>query len=305
MNTPFFLPNAPSISLHRTQLPIENTTFSIIIPSWNNLDFLKTCIASLQKNSRFKHQIIIHLNESNDGSREWVEQNKFDYSYSETNIGICYAMNIARTLATTDYLVYFNDDMYACPDWDFWLYEEIKKQNSMFFFLSATMIEPRETGNDCVIAPFDFGSDPRNFEETRLLQNFEKLEKADWQGSTWPPCVVPMLLWDMVGGYSTEFSPGMYSDPDFAMKLWQAGVRNFKGVGKSRVYHFMSKSTGKLAFKVNGSRMFLNKWGVSTKVFTRYYLQRGSLWTGELSMPVQKILLKFHLCLNQIKRRLG
>jgi len=234
-----------------------------------------------------------------------VEKNNLDYSYSETNIGICYAMNIARTLATTNYLVYFNDDMYACPDWDYWLYEEIKKQTSMFFFLSSTAIEPRETGNNCVIAPFDAGSDAEDFDETRLLQNFAQLEKADWQGSTWPPCVVPILLWDMVGGYSTEFSPGMYSDPDFAMKLWLVGVRNFKGVGKSRVYHFMSKSTGKLTFKANGSRIFLHKWGISTKIFARYYLQRGSLWSGELSMPSQKILLKFKLCLNQIKRRLG
>ncbi|MGZ8955030.1 MAG: glycosyltransferase family 2 protein [Methylovulum sp.] len=305
MTFPLFLPNAPSVTFHRKKLPIENTLLSIVIPSWNNLDFLKICVNSIQKNSRFRHQIIVHLNESNDGSLEWVEQNNLDYSYSETNIGICYAMNIARTLATTKYLVYFNDDMYACPDWDFWLYEEIKKQNSMFFFLSATMIEPRETGNECVIAPFDFGSDPGNFDELRLLQNFKQLEKSDWQGSTWPPFVVPALLWDMVGGYSIEFSPGMYSDPDFAMKLWQVGVRNFKGVGQSRVYHFMSKSTGKLTVKANGSRVFLNKWGISTKIFARYYLRRGSLWTGELLMPIQKIRLKFHFCLNQIKRRLG
>jgi glycosyltransferase involved in cell wall biosynthesis len=300
-----FLPNAPSISLHRKQLENEDCLFSIVIPSWNNLAFLKTCIDSLQKNSRYRHQIIIHLNEGIDGSREWIEQNNLDYSYSETNIGICYAMNLARTLATTNYLVYFNDDMYACPDWDYWLYEEIKKQNSMFYFLSATMIEPRETGNDCVIAPFDFGNNPNDFDEKRLLESFEQLEKADWQGSTWPPCVVPVLLWDMVGGYSTEFSPGMYSDPDFAMKLWQVGVRNFKGVAKSRVYHFMSKSTGKLTFKANGSRMFLNKWGISTKVFTRFYLQRGSLWAGELTMPSQQIQFGFKLFLNQIKRRFG
>lgn len=300
-----FLTNIPLISLHHSTNPIENALFSIVIPSWNNLVFLKTCVTSLQKNSRFPHQIIIHLNEGDDGSLEWVRQNNFDYSYSETNIGICYAMNVARTLATTNYLVYFNDDMYACPDWDYWLYEEIKKQDSMFFYLSATLIEQRDTGNACVLAPFDFGTHPDNFDEAALLGNFNLTEKADWQGSTWPPCVVPMLLWDMVGGYSAEFSPGMYSDPDFAMKLWQVGVRNFKGVGKSRVYHFMSKSTGKLTFKANGSRIFLNKWGISTKVFARYYLQRGSLWGGELSMPVQKISLKLHLCLNQIKRRLG
>jgi glycosyltransferase involved in cell wall biosynthesis len=304
MNTSF-LTASPTISIHRNKNPIENAIFSIVIPSWNNLVFLKTCIESLQKNSRFQHQIIVHLNEANDGSREWLAQNNLDYSYSQENIGICYAMNVARTLATTDYLVYFNDDMYACSDWDYWLYEEIKKQNSSFFFLSATMIEPRDTGNSCVIAPLDFGSHPDNFDEMALLANFNSIEKADWQGSTWPPCVVPTFLWDMVGGYSIEFSPGMYSDPDFIMKLWQVGVRDFKGVGKSRVYHFMSKSTGKLTFKVNGSRIFLNKWGISTKTFARHYLQRGSTWTGKLVSPNQTWLFKFHLFLNQLKRRLS
>jgi len=305
MTLPCFLSNPPTITRYSTPLPVEQPLFSIVIPSWNNVEFLKMCVASLRKNSRFKHQIIIHLNESNDGSKAWVEQNNLDYSYSEANIGICYAMNIARTLAKTDYLVYFNDDMYACPDWDYWLYEEIKKQSSSFFFLSATMIEPRETGNPCDIAPFDFGNDPRDFDEARLLQDFEHLEKADWQGSTWPPSVVTTLLWDMVGGYSAEFSPGMYSDPDFAMKLWHVGVRQFKGVGKSRVYHFMSKSTGKLTFKANGSRMFLNKWGISTKVFVRNYLLRGEQWLDELNPPVPSLRLKFALLLNQIKRRLG
>ncbi len=298
-----FLTTPPDVSLHPSEKAIEKALFSIIIPSWNNLAFLKTCVDSLQKNSRYHHQIIIHLNEGNDGSREWVEQNHFDFCFSKTNIGICYAMNIARTLAKTDYLVYFNDDMYACPDWDYWLYEEVKKQKSMFFFLSATMIEPSDTGNRCVIAPLDFGTHPDNFDEIGLLANFNALEKKDWQGSTWPPCIVPTLLWDMVGGYSIEFSPGMYSDPDFTMKLWQAGVRIFKGVGKSRVYHFMSKSTGKLTFKADGSRIFLNKWGVSAKVFARHYLQRGEIWESMLSAPIQKQSLKFHLFLNQLKRR--
>jgi glycosyltransferase involved in cell wall biosynthesis len=36
--------------------------FSIIIPTFNNLDYLKMCISSIKKNSKFKHQIIVHVN---------------------------------------------------------------------------------------------------------------------------------------------------------------------------------------------------------------------------------------------------
>ena len=142
-----FLSKAPVISKHPKQTASENSVFSIIIPSWNNLEFLKTCIASLRKNSRYTHQIIVHLNEGADGSLAWVKEQALDFTYSTANIGICYAMNLARTLASTELLVYFNDDMYACPDWDFWLYEEVKKQPSPYFFFSSTMIEPHANEN--------------------------------------------------------------------------------------------------------------------------------------------------------------
>ena len=73
----------------------------------------------------------------------------------------------------------------------------------------------------------------------------------------------------------------MYSDPDFSMKLWQQGVRYFKGVGKSLVYHFQSKSTGKVK-KNNGRKQFLQKWGVSASYFTKEILKSGQPFAGEL-----------------------
>ena len=79
----------------------------------------------------------------------------------------------------------------------------------------------------------------------------------------------------MVGGYSIEFSPGMYSDPDFTAKLWLAGVRHFKGISKSRVYHFECKSTGRIK-KNNGSAQFLLKYGISSASFMRNVILLGS-----------------------------
>ena len=35
--------------------------FSIVIPSWNNLEYLKLCIESLKKHSKFEHEILVHL----------------------------------------------------------------------------------------------------------------------------------------------------------------------------------------------------------------------------------------------------
>ena len=50
---------------------------------------LQLCIRSIQNNSSFSHQIILHINEGTDGTREWVEKQQFDHTFSETNIGVC------------------------------------------------------------------------------------------------------------------------------------------------------------------------------------------------------------------------
>lgn len=270
---------------------VESAVFSIFIPTWNNLPFLKLCINSIRKHSVVPHQIIVHINEGNDGSLEWVQmQPELSYTFSEENIGVCYALNQCRSIATADYFLYLNDDMYVCPGWDHHLITEIKAINHDAFFFSATAIEPEKTANKCVIIE-NFGIDPDSFSEENLLKRFHVNVKNDWQGATWPPNVVHKKTWDMVGGYSIEFSPGLYSDPDFSMKLWKAGLRLFKGVSASRVYHFGGKSTTRM-IKNAGYYAFINKWGMSASTFTKKYLRAGELFDGELSTPSLSILAK-------------
>lgn len=247
--------------------------FSILLPTWNNLEFLKLCVDSIRKNSTVPLQIIVHVNDGADGSLDWVRQQGLDHTYSPANIGICHAVNLAATLARHDYIVYLNDDMYCCPGWDLRLQERIANLDTDLFLLSGTMIEPHGSGNPCVTIA-DYGSDATSFNEPGLLANLPALAKPDWYGATWPPTVVHRNWWIKVGGYSSELSPGMSSDNDFSMKLWDAGCRIFLGIGDALVYHFQSKTTAKIV-KNNGGRQFLNKWGMTQSTFDRYYLRRG------------------------------
>ncbi len=201
--------------------------FSIIIPTWNNLDYLKLCIDSINKNSALNLQIIVFVNEGNDGTPEWLsEQSDIDYIQSEQNLGVCYGVNACRSLVKSEYILYLNDDMYALPGWDTKLKQEISQLDTKMFMLSSTLVEPFETGNNCVVVA-DYGDSLDTFQEVNILKGYTSLGRPDWSGSTWPPNVVHIDLWDLVGGLSTEFSPGMYSDPDFSVKLYNAGVRIF------------------------------------------------------------------------------
>lgn len=287
------------ISITKRPKRSENR-FSILIPSWNNLAYLQLCIRSIRENSSFKHQIIVHVNEGKDGTREWIrEQEDVDFSISEKNIGVCYALNTSASLATTDYILYLNDDMYVCPGWDKALFDEIQRIGHKHFFISGTAIEARAQSK-CSIEK-DYGTSVADFREKELLNEYAQLPIHDWQGATWPPNIVHKEIWDLVGGYSIEFSPGMYSDPDFSMKLWKIGVRHFKGISESRVYHFGSLSVKRVK-KNNGYYMFINKWRTTCGTMGRYYLRRGELFDGPLKEPV---IPRWVLAKNFLKRLVG
>ena len=252
--------------------------FSVLIPTWNNLPFIKNCVRSLQQHSTLRIQVVLIVNEGVDGTLLWAKESGFDFVHAAQNVGICYALNAAREIILSDYIVYANDDMYFLPKWDVKLMNEIRNLGHHAFMLSSTMIEPDDTGNSCVSIG-NYGKTLDTFDEKKLLNQYQNHFKSDWKGSTWPPNVMHKDVWDLVGGMSIEFSPGMYSDPDLSMKLYQAGVRHFKGVGDSMVYHFGSKSTKRVR-KNKGRKTFILKWGISAHTFSKQYLQTGQNWDG-------------------------
>jgi GT2 family glycosyltransferase len=276
--------------------------FSILIPTWNNLDLLKLCVRSIRENSSLAHQIIVHVNDGSDGTLEWVRAQQLAYTHSPQNIGICLAVNEAAMHVKMDYILYLNDDMYCCPGWDTALVNKMKGLGTDLFMLSGTMIEPVQTSNPCVIVK-DYGRSPDKFAERELLADLPNHHKRDWYGATWPPTLVHAKWWFKVGGYSSEFSPGMSSDNDFSMKLWHAGCRIFLGVGDSLVYHFQAKSTGRIK-KNNGGKQFLHKWGIRQSVFDRYYLRRGTPADGvTIPEPEDNLNLRWQLLRSSLKRR--
>jgi len=278
----------------------DKSVFSILIPSWNNLDYLKCCIQSIRKNSRYQHQLIVHVNEGKDGTLAWIKEQGIDYTYSEENVGVCYGFNSPAALAKTDFILLSDDDYYFAPDWDLYLLEEIQKLDHIYFCISGTMIEHSPTQYASMIAPFNFGKTVKEFEEDRFLKEYHTLPFADWNGANWYPLVLHRTIWNLIGGLSPEFTPGMGSDPDMMMKLWHCGVRYYKGVSQSRVYHFTSRSTARVK-KNDGNKQFLLKWGLSKSTFFDMYLRLGKKFMGYTPAPERKAF-KYKLLRDQLKR---
>ena len=273
--------------------------FSIIIPTFNNLEYLKLCIKSIRQNSEFNHQIIPHVNIGSDKTSEFLIKENIDFTFTDYNSGICEGMNTASKKSRFEYILYSHDDFYFCPGWDIALKNEIEKIGHNRFYLSGIMM------NNGPIK-CDFGNDLNSFDEKKFLNEYKNYNHYDFQGSTWAPHLIHKELWDRVGGFSEEFYPGTGSDPDLNMKLWKYGVRIFKGINNCKVYHFGSIVTRKYKDHPNiktesgskGGKIFLLKWGITINFFKKFYLRSDSKYSGELTEPQKnfKFYYKLFLC---------
>ena len=283
--------------------------FSILIPTYKNFEYLKICINSLKKNSKYNNQILVHINTEDLETENFLIKNKISYTKSEFNSGMPKSLNTVSKLSTKNFVVISHDDFYYCPDWDGYLMSEIKKCKNSFFLYTGLMMGPNQPLN-C-----NFGENFNNFDETSLLNQYNDLTHYDFTGSTKHPAILKKELWEKVGGWSEEFYPTGGDDTDFLVKLWNVGVRDFKGVNKSRVYHFGSITTRKKKDSKNnylGSKannIFLKKWGFSINFFEKFYLRSGynkkgivmKKYDGLTKEPEKNINFFFNLLLCKIK----
>ena len=275
--------------------------FSIIIPTLNNLRYLKICLDSIFKNSKYEHEIIPHINIGDDGTAEYLKSININFTYTKYNAGICKGMNLAAKKASFDYILYAHDDFYFCPDWDDILKKEVELIEHNNFYLSGTMVHNGQINFNC-------GDSIDNFDEEKFLNNYQDHNYYDFQGSTWAPHLIHKDVWNKVGGFSEEFYPGTGSDPDLNMKLWKNNIRIFKGINNFKVYHFGSVVTRK--YKDNpdiitesssrGGKIFLLKWGMSIKFFKEFFLKSDTKYIGPLKDPSKNIKFYFYYLIDKL-----
>ena len=172
---------------------------------------------SIKKNSFYKNEILIHINEGKDGTKQYLEDINIKYTHSNQIYELCSACNRISKLSRFDLILYSHDDMYFLPNWDQILIEKVKELKTKKFYLSSIMIngDPKLKGH----LNLNAGDTIDNFDEKFLLDNYKKLKHIDFEGSTWAPHLIHKDLGES-RGFSEEFSPGAGSDPDLNLKLW-------------------------------------------------------------------------------------
>ena len=266
---------------------------SFIIPSRNNLKYLKQAYESIRKNSSVEHEICIADDASTDGTMEqvlvWMKRDKniqFHRNQGPERLGhtILYD-TLINEYATHDVVMIFHADMYLCPNSDI----EIEKHLEPGKVVSLTRIEPplHPDGPEKILQ--DFGIEPEEFRENNLLKWIrDEREQGEDKISNgiFAPWAIYKEDFQRIGGHDPLYAPQSKEDSDIFNRFVLAGydlIQTWQGF----VYHMTSRgsrfkdgamrnpagqvfmkgreSSEWLAQNLRSTRNFIRKWGHMVK----------------------------------------
>tara|TARA_Y100000034_G_scaffold130123_1_gene187824 strand:- start:71 stop:1279 length:1209 start_codon:yes stop_codon:yes gene_type:complete len=259
---------------------------SFIIPSRNNLKYLKWCYNSIRKNSSPIHEICIADDASKDDTREWVEETmkvdpdiKFYVNEESERKGLTILYDLlVNEYATHDRVMFFHSDMYLCPGAD----EMVEKYLRPNKVVTLTRIEPplHPDGPEKIL--MDFGIEPEEFDEQRLL-NFAELNRETYGFKVTEGIFAPWAIYkkdfQSIGGHDKLFVPQSKEDSDIFNRMHLKGYE-FIQTWKGLVYHMTSRGSrfNPMAGGAPGKdspewkytttknmRNFIRKWGTAVQ----------------------------------------
>ena len=272
---------------------MSDKVISFIQPSRNNLKYLQWSYNSIRKNLGYRHEICWADDFSNDGTWEWMNEIvkkdpnvKIHRNEGPTRLGHTILYDTLVDMATSDIVMIYHADMYACPKLD----EEILKHLEPGKVVSATRIEPplHPDGPEKILE--DFGIEPEEFRERELLRFVDELDTGDLGQETTQGIFAPWAIYKedflSINGHDPLYAPQSKEDSDIFNRFVLNGyelIQTWKGF----VYHMTCRGSrfadgakrnpdGQVFMKnretdewlkqnVRSTRNFIRKWGHMVK----------------------------------------
>ena len=222
---------------------------SFIQPSRNNLKYLKWSYNSIRKNLGYRHEICWADDFSDDGTWEWMNEIikkdpnvKIHRNEGPTRLGHTILYDTLVDMATSDIVMIYHADMYACPKLD----EEILKHLEPGKVVSATRIEPplHPDGPEKVLQ--DFGIEPEEFDEQGLInfinQTWEGMPEDKITNGIFAPWAIYKDDFLSIGGHDPLYAPQSKEDSDIFNRFVLAGyelIQTWQGY----VYHMTCRGS--------------------------------------------------------------
>ena len=247
----------------RELLKSEIPNTSIVILTYNNLEYNKSCIESIRRYTREGiYEIIVVDNQSTDGTVDWLkEQKDLKIILNDRNLGFPKGCNQGIELADRDNdILLLNNDIVVAPNWLMNLKKCLYSEKTIG---AVGAITNSCSNNQAIPVKYksikemiDFAksnniSNPSQWEERLRLVGFCMLIKSE--------------VVRKVGLLDEIFTPGNFEDDDYSFRIRKAGYKLML-CKDCFIHHYGSASFGKEGNKFNdllviNREKFIKKWG--------------------------------------------
>jgi len=278
--------------------------------TYNTLNYLKLAIRSVRQNAHFKDApFVVHTENSDDGTNEWLEENKDKYNleiYIEPHTdpvrGIGGGMNFCAEKVKTEYILFIQSDFYCARNFDIELlkvfddYDEDTRllvtshrvQPDIFQDRKRARLNKKLTRPGTIFTDFDdFGVLHDDFKENQFLDwcdefseiNDFRIPRSEGAGGY----LIKKRDWDYMGGNDPLFAPASWEDMDLAVRMQ---LENFEFVltSKSVIWHFAARTSW---FEGSDDLFFINP---DTR---KYQLQKSKRQVDAEKTNRQKFISKW------------
>ncbi len=243
-------------------ITINTETTSIVILTFNQLDYTKLCIESIrQYTAEGSYELIVVDNHSTDGTVDWLsEQTDIRTIFNSQNLGFPKGCNQGMAIATGDTILLLNNDIIATHNW---------LTNLMSCLYSSSDIGAvGPVTNNCsnyqvVPASYQSANELHNFacrHNTSLPELWE--ERLKLVGFC---LLIKREVINQIGFLDEVFTPGNFEDDDYSVRIRRAGYRLML-CRDTYIHHFGSTSFREkqeeyVQLLEQNCRKFEAKWG--------------------------------------------
>ncbi|MEN6291515.1 MAG: glycosyltransferase family 2 protein [Methanobacterium sp.] len=219
-----------------------DTKVSVIIPNFNGIQFLKTCLDFIKLQNHFSYEVIIIDNASSDESVRYIHENypEFTLIQNKENLGFAAAVNQGIRSSSSEYMFLLNNDVELEPNSISNLLKCVEKDENIFA-ASSKMIQYADRSK-----MDDAGDEYTVLGWTRKVGDGKSPDLYVTERETFSACAGAALyrrsILDELGCFDENFFAYM-EDVDIS---YRARIQGYKCVycPEAVVYHFGSGTSG-------------------------------------------------------------